>query len=112
VRSYLANRTTYFVFNSQKSSNFKITAEVPQKSPLLSVLFLLYIAILYAAPSWHDIGDELKEFSKTLTPVKNKCLRIVSGAYKAIPTRYLESEMAVPPYHGYGMQYGVRDDVC
>jgi hypothetical protein len=25
-----------------------------------------------------------------------KCLRIVSGAYKATPVRYLESEMAIP----------------
>jgi hypothetical protein len=47
MRSYLANRTAYFVFDNQKSSNFKITAEVSQKSPLLSVLFLLYIATLY-----------------------------------------------------------------
>jgi hypothetical protein len=47
MRNYLANRTAYFVFNSQKSNNFKITAEVPQESLLLPVLFLLYIAILY-----------------------------------------------------------------
>jgi hypothetical protein len=47
VRSYLADRTAYFVFDSQKSSSFKITAGVPQGSPLLSVLFLLYIATLY-----------------------------------------------------------------
>jgi hypothetical protein len=25
--------------------------------------------LAYAAPSWHDIRDELKELSKTLTPV-------------------------------------------
>jgi hypothetical protein len=25
--------------------------------------------LAYAAPSWHDIGNELKEFSRTLTPV-------------------------------------------
>jgi hypothetical protein len=47
VRSYLADRTACFVFDSQKSSNFKITAGVPQGSPLLPVLFLLYIATLY-----------------------------------------------------------------
>jgi hypothetical protein len=52
--------------------------------------------LAYAAPNWHNMGDRLKKFSKTLTPVQNKCLRIVSGAYKIIPTRYLESEIAVP----------------
>jgi hypothetical protein len=25
--------------------------------------------LAYIAPSWHNMGDELKEFSKTLTPV-------------------------------------------
>jgi hypothetical protein len=47
VRSYLADRTAYFVFDSQKSSSFKITAGVPQGSSFSSVLFLLYIATLY-----------------------------------------------------------------
>jgi hypothetical protein len=47
VRSYLADRTAYFVFDNQKSSSFKIIAEVPQGSPFSPVLFLLYIAILY-----------------------------------------------------------------
>jgi hypothetical protein len=47
VRSYLTDRTAYFVFNSQKSSNFKITAGIPQEFPLSPVLFLLYIATLY-----------------------------------------------------------------
>jgi hypothetical protein len=47
------------------------------------------------------MGDGLKGLSRALTPVQNKCLRIVSGAYKATPTRYLESEMAVPPLDLY-----------
>jgi hypothetical protein len=51
--------------------------------------------LAYAAPNWYDMGGELKGLSRTLTPVQNKCLWIVSGAYKAILTRYLESEMAV-----------------
>jgi hypothetical protein len=47
MRSYLADRTAYFVFDSQKSSNFKTIAGVPQGFLLLPVLFLLYIATLY-----------------------------------------------------------------
>jgi hypothetical protein len=43
----LADKTAYFVFNSQKFSSFKIIAGVLQESPFLRVLFLLYIAILY-----------------------------------------------------------------
>jgi hypothetical protein len=66
----------------------------------------VYVVIIrsvlaYAAPNWHDIRNELKELSKILTPVQNKCLRIVSGAYKATPTRYLESEIAVPSFDLY-----------
>jgi hypothetical protein len=57
--------------------------------------------LAYAAPSWHNIEDGLKRFSRTLTPVQNKCLRIVSGAYKTTPTRYLKSEMAVPSLNLY-----------
>jgi hypothetical protein len=47
MRSYLADRTAYFVFDSQKSRDFDIKAGVPQGFPLLPILFLLYIAILY-----------------------------------------------------------------
>jgi hypothetical protein len=47
------------------------------------------------------MGEGLKESSKLLTPTQNGCLRIVSGAYKAILTRYLESEMVVPLFDLY-----------
>jgi hypothetical protein len=47
MRSYLANGTAYFVFDSQKSRDFDIKAGVPQEFLLSSVLFLLYIATLY-----------------------------------------------------------------
>jgi DNA invertase Pin-like site-specific DNA recombinase len=57
--------------------------------------------LAYGAPNWHKIGENLKDLSKALILTQNKCLRIVSGAYKAIPTRYLESEMAIPPLDLY-----------
>jgi hypothetical protein len=47
MRNYLADKTAYFVFNSQKSRDFDIKAGVPQEFPLLLILFLLYIATLY-----------------------------------------------------------------
>jgi hypothetical protein len=52
--------------------------------------------LAYTALSWHEIRGGLKKLSKTLTLIQNKCLRIISGAYKAIPARYLESEIAIP----------------
>jgi hypothetical protein len=57
--------------------------------------------LAYAAPNWHEIRKGLKKLSKTLILVQNKCLRIISGAYKAILARYLESEMAIPPLDLY-----------
>jgi hypothetical protein len=52
--------------------------------------------LAYAALNWHEIRKGLKKLSKTLILIQNKCLRIISGAYKAIPARYLESEIAIP----------------
>jgi hypothetical protein len=57
--------------------------------------------LAYRAPNWHKIGENLKDLSKTLTLTQNKCLRIMSGVYKAIPIHYLESEMAMPPLDLY-----------
>jgi hypothetical protein len=57
--------------------------------------------LAYGAFSWHKIEEGLKGLSKALILTQNKCLRIVSGAYKIIPTRYLESEMAMPPLNLY-----------
>jgi hypothetical protein len=57
--------------------------------------------LAYTAPNWHEIKGGLKKLSKTLTPIQNKCLRIISGAYKATPARYLESKMAIPPLDLY-----------
>jgi hypothetical protein len=47
MRSYFADRTAYFVFDSQRSRDFDIKAGVPQGFLLSLVLFLLYIATLY-----------------------------------------------------------------
>jgi hypothetical protein len=47
MRSYLADKTAYFVFDSQKSRDFDIKAGVPQKSLFSLIFFLLYIATLY-----------------------------------------------------------------
>jgi hypothetical protein len=52
--------------------------------------------LAYGAFSWHKIGENLKNLLKALIPTQNKCLRIMSGAYKIIPIHYLESEMAMP----------------
>jgi hypothetical protein len=57
--------------------------------------------LAYGAFSWHKIGEGLKDLLKALILTQNKCLRIMSGAYKTIPTRYLESEMAMPPLDLY-----------
>jgi hypothetical protein len=57
--------------------------------------------LAYAAPNWHEIKGGLKKLSKVLTSVQNKCLQIISGAYKATPARYLESEMAILPLDLY-----------
>jgi hypothetical protein len=47
MRNYLADKTAYFVFESQKSCDFDIKTGGPQGFPLLSILFLLYITTLY-----------------------------------------------------------------
>jgi hypothetical protein len=57
--------------------------------------------LAYGAFNWHKIEEGLKGLSKALTLTQNKCLRIISGAYKAILSRYLESEMAIPPLDLY-----------
>jgi hypothetical protein len=72
---------------------------VPSARQVYAVVIRSVLA--YAAPSWHEIRGGLKKLSKAFTLVQNKCLRIVSGAYKATPARYLESEMAIPPLDLY-----------
>jgi hypothetical protein len=52
--------------------------------------------LAYAAPNWHEIKGGLRKLSKALILIQNKCLQIISGAYKATPARYLESEIIIP----------------
>jgi hypothetical protein len=72
---------------------------VPSARQVYAVVIRSVLA--YIAPNWHEIGGGLKKLSKALIPVQNKCLRIVSGAYKAIPARYLELEIAILPLDLY-----------
>jgi hypothetical protein len=57
--------------------------------------------LAYATSNWHEIKRGLKKLSKIFTLIQNKCLRIISGAYKVIPARYLESKMAILPLDLY-----------
>jgi hypothetical protein len=72
---------------------------VPRARQVYAIVIRSVLA--YEAPNWHNIREGSKGLSKALTPTQNKCLRIVAGAYKAIPTRYLESEIAMPPLDLY-----------
>ena len=55
----------------------------------------------YGSAVWYA-PKELKEVSKSmenrLSIVQNKCLRLVSGGYKATPIQALEAEALVPPH--------------
>jgi hypothetical protein len=72
---------------------------VPSAKQVYAVVIRSVLA--YAAPSWHEIERGLKKLSKALILVQNRCLRIITGAYKATPARYLESEIAIPPLDLY-----------
>jgi hypothetical protein len=72
---------------------------VPSAKQVYAVVIRSVLA--YIAPNWHEIKRGLKKLSKTLILIQNKCLRIISGAYKAIPARYLESEIAILPLDLY-----------
>lgn len=57
-------------------------------------------AMVYGAASWHtltDPGKGPKGVAKRLMKVQNEALRVVSGAFKATPTRDLETETFCPP---------------
>ena len=58
-------------------------------------------AIAYGAGVWHQLADQPKGIAVKIAPYQSKCLRVVSGAYKATPVRLLESEVAIPPIDIY-----------
>jgi hypothetical protein len=72
---------------------------VPRPRQIYAVVIRSVLA--YNALNWHKIGEGLKELLKVITLTQNKCLRIMSDAYKATPIRYLESEIAIPPLDFY-----------
>ena len=53
-------------------------------------------ALSYGASAWHQMGDTEKGPALQLRTVQNSCLRTVTGAYKAIPVRHLETEVYRP----------------
>jgi len=59
--------------------------------------------LAYGAASWHIPSKDGKArgLAKTLGPLQNKCLRTVTGAYKATPTQALETEAFIPPIDLY-----------
>lgn len=64
-------------------------------------------AMTYGSAVWHA-AKELKKLSKSmenrLAVVLNKCLRLVSGGYKATPIRALEAETICPPISSHLIQ--------
>jgi hypothetical protein len=61
-------------------------------------------AMAYGAAVWHTptpSGGKPKGVVKKLQTTQNKCLRVISGAYKATETRLLESEVWCPPLDLY-----------
>jgi hypothetical protein len=59
-------------------------------------------AVAYGAGVWHRPSNQRnKGIAKQLATTQSQCLRVVSGAYRATPVRYLEVETATPPLDLY-----------
>jgi hypothetical protein len=59
-------------------------------------------ALSYGAGVWHyPTTQRQKGVAKQLATNQSQCLRIVSGAYRATPVRFLEVETATPPLDLY-----------
>jgi hypothetical protein len=53
---------------------------------------------------WHDPDKKSPSYAshqQQLKVIQNKCLRVVTGAYKATPTQVLEAEAGIPPIEIY-----------
>ena len=58
-------------------------------------------AITYASPIWHEPSESPSGIARKLARIQNKGLRVVAGAYRATPTKALETETYVEPIHLY-----------
>jgi hypothetical protein len=59
-------------------------------------------AVAYGAGIWHHPTErKAKGIARNLATTQSHCLRVVSGAYKATPIRFLEVETATPPLDLY-----------
>lgn len=58
-------------------------------------------AIIYGATVWHERKQDKRSMpawmEETLSRIQNKCLRTISGAYKATPITELERETRIAP---------------
>jgi hypothetical protein len=60
-------------------------------------------AVAYGAGVWHYPTEQqrVKGIARKLATTQSQCLRVVAGAYKATPVRFLETETATPPLDLY-----------
>jgi hypothetical protein len=60
-------------------------------------------AIAYRAGVWHHptTDQRVKGIARKLATTQSQCLRVVAGAYRATPVRFLEAETATPPLDLY-----------
>jgi hypothetical protein len=60
------------------------------------------VPFAYDAGVWHHPTErKAKGIARNLASTQSQCLRVVSGAYKATPVRFLEVETAIPPLDLY-----------
>ena len=61
-------------------------------------------AMTYGALAWHQprgLAGINQGPNRTLAPYQNRCLRVITGAYRATPASTLEAEAYVPPLNLY-----------
>jgi hypothetical protein len=67
----------------------------------------------YRATAWHTptpLGGTPRGLARSLQATQTRCLRVVTEAYKATPTRNLESEAWVPPIDLYLNRWVARTE--